>query len=348
MAYARSQKALHVAKVLIGAWVWVYGLLAFIGWMTPGVGAGAFSQSTLAFTIVTTIPVGCAWVFGGWPSRQASVAFVLYADIVVAAVLISLGNPSVVLPCAALFTVIGSYIAGFHGSGLFVLHQVVSLATAGLLYGKAFVAVPEERWQISAYLVILFLVMFSAPLIMQMFVMTLRRDVSGAFFDPLTGLRNRRGFDAAIMSLQDRHGPTVQLTALVVDLDNFKFVNDRYGHEHGDVAIRLTATRIAEVFTAPAVTARLGGEEFAAVIVGHPESAGNRAEHLRKYLNNIDDRCPLTASIGVASGQVEIRDDLGAVGDLLARADQAMYDAKQLGGDRVAWRSEPADPGPPR
>lgn len=336
VAYARSQQALHITGVLIGVFCWLYGTAAAIALTVPWLGDISLGRWALWFTVVTTVPVGLAWVIGGWPSWRMSIAFVLYADIVLAVVLLTFDPPSVAFPLAALFTVMGSYVVGFHGPKLFTTHHIFAFVTTALLYGSAMVNEPAQRTTTSIYLVMLILVMFSAPLICHSFLMLLRRDATGAFYDPLTGMQNRRGFDASIGNLGLRPGPESSVIAVVIDLDNFKAVNDKFGHQHGDAVIRLTASRILDVFPAPHVTARLGGEEFAIVSVAGLDSVIERAEELRIRLCDADDQSPLTASIGVAHSVVDALGVGAEIDALLSRADRAMYRAKRLGGDRVA------------
>ncbi|MDV8023538.1 GGDEF domain-containing protein [Rhodococcus sp. IEGM 1330] len=335
VAYARSQRALHITRILIGVFCWLYGTAAVITLSIPGLGDGSLGRWALWFTVATTVPVGLAWLIGGWPSRQMSIAFVFYADVVLAAVLLTTDGPSAVLPMAAMFTVMGSYVVGFHGPKLFTFHHVFAFAATAALYLSALVNDPERRLQTNLYLVMLILVMFSAPLICHCFLMLLRRDASGAFYDPLTGMQNRRGFDAAIGNLEVRSGSHAAVVAVVIDLDNFKAVNDQYGHEHGDTVIRLTASRILDAFPAPAVTVRLGGEEFAIVCLDGVDTVIDRSEELRIRLCDATDRSPLTASIGVAHTVIEARGIVRDVHVLLSRADRAMYRAKRIGGNRV-------------
>lgn len=340
VAYARSQRALDLTRIFIGLCCWLYGAAAAIALTAPALAEGSLGRWPLWISVVTTVPVGLAWLIGGWPSWRMSIAFVLYADILLAAVLLTSDKPSTGLPMAALFTVMGSYVVGFHGPKLFAAHHVFALVTAVGLYAMALTGGPEQRLQTNVYLVMLILVMFSAPLICHTFLMLLRRDAAGAFYDPLTGMQNRRGFDAAIGNLELRSGSYTPIIAVVIDIDNFKAVNDRYGHEHGDSVIRMTATRILEVFPAPAITVRLGGEEFAVVCLDDLDSMIQRSELLRTRLFDITDRSPLTASLGIADGVVATRTIEGDINDLLRCADMAMYQAKRLGGDRVALHAD--------
>ncbi|MDI9894325.1 GGDEF domain-containing protein [Rhodococcus sp. IEGM 1381] len=348
VAYARSQQALRITRILIGIWCWIYTAAAVIGLAILGLGLGDGDPARWAlwFTIVTTVPVGAAWLIRGWPSWRMSCAFVLYADIVLAAVLLTFESPSVALPLSALFTVVGSYVVGFHGPKLFTAHHLFAFVTVAALYASTMVKDPAQRLQTSLYLLMLILVMFSAPLICHTFLMLLRRDATGAFYDPLTGMQNRRGFDASIGNLQLRSMPEATVNVVVIDIDNFKAVNDRFGHQHGDVVIRLTASRILDVFPSPAVAVRLGGEEFAVACVDNPEAVKERSALLRTRLRDETDRSPLTASIGVAHAVVGTRNITDHVVDLLGWADEAMYQAKRLGGDRIAVSDESTRPTP--
>ena len=159
-----------------------------------------------------------------------------------------------------------------------------------------------------------------------------------AMIDPLTSAANRRGFERALVSeLErcDRHGHPCAL--VIVDLDDFKQVNDLHGHEAGDDALVTVAERLRESVRAADTVARLGGEEFAlllpetdlpgALVVAERarmafEAAGVRTKE--------GDRLTVTASFGVA--------DFPASRDratLMREADQALYTAKRLGKNRV-------------
>lgn len=155
--------------------------------------------------------------------------------------------------------------------------------------------------------------------------------------DPLTGLPNRRrlmerGADEARRAHRYRR----PLAALVVDLDHFKAINDAFGHAAGDVALVEAAKVCRSALRDVDMFARLGGEEFVAVLPETgPDEAAAAAERLRAAISQapLDAAAPgrrLTASVGVAS----LRD--GESFDfLLARADEAMYRAKKAGRNQV-------------
>jgi diguanylate cyclase (GGDEF)-like protein/putative nucleotidyltransferase with HDIG domain len=161
------------------------------------------------------------------------------------------------------------------------------------------------------------------------------RLTSAARTDVLTGLLNRRGFEEAFeLELERaRRGGRV-LSVLVGDLDNFKQVNDRFGHHTGDLVLARASSIFERRKRRIDTVARLGGEEFALVVPdAEDHSAYMLAERLRIGLRDAfeSEAVPLTTSFGVAS--------FPAHGDtyaaLLGAADDALYAAKELGRDRT-------------
>jgi diguanylate cyclase (GGDEF)-like protein len=164
--------------------------------------------------------------------------------------------------------------------------------------------------------------------------------------DPLTGLMNRRAFiDAARSALGDAVENGTPVTAMFLDVDNFKPINDDYGHHVGDEVLR----RVAVVIDAAGrggLAGRYGGEEFVVLVAGLDEiEAAERAETLLADLRTIDlstvaaHRC-VTASLGVVWCRT--------VGDrtvpsLVAQADELMYAAKRGGKDRCCFAVEDGD-----
>ncbi len=150
--------------------------------------------------------------------------------------------------------------------------------------------------------------------------------------DPLTGLANRRSLEAAVHSMRER---TDQFAILMIDLDHFKELNDTHGHETGDRALRVFADAAADVSADDSVVAaRWGGEEFVIVSAGAGIEDGARlAEQLQEALalRLIDGSTPgFTVSIGVTSVPAN-----RPLHEALELADQALYEAKEQGRNRV-------------
>jgi diguanylate cyclase (GGDEF)-like protein len=155
--------------------------------------------------------------------------------------------------------------------------------------------------------------------------------------DTLTGLANRRSFDEELGRRLDqwrRHKVPVSL--LMIDIDRFKQINDRYGHPAGDAVLKWVADVQSTALRQMDVAARFGGEEFAIILPGTKlADAGNVAERLRatvaaKSFQDAQHEIPVTVSIGVTV--TTAGDDPASI---VKRADEALYTAKNNGRDRA-------------
>ena len=153
--------------------------------------------------------------------------------------------------------------------------------------------------------------------------------------DPLTGLLNRRGFDFQLdfaMALARRSGRP--LSVLVIDVDYFKRINDQHGHDMGDAVLRTLARAFRMRLRESDVLARMGGEEFLALL---PDTTADAAvviaEQLRELLAStpMAHGEPVTASVGVAT----LRGTTDTATAMLRRGDEALYEAKGAGRNNV-------------
>src|SRR3954453_19412192 len=150
--------------------------------------------------------------------------------------------------------------------------------------------------------------------------------------DALTGLSNRRAVLTQLggmVSGARRHGRA--LSVAICDLDHFKRINDTHGHKAGDEVLVAAAHAIATHLRAEDQLGRLGGEEFLVLLPDtDADAAGHFAERMRAEVKRAPTPVPVTVSIGIATWDGE------APEELLARADEALYAAKEAGRDRVA------------
>ncbi len=178
-----------------------------------------------------------------------------------------------------------------------------------------------------------------------------RRGLQAAVTDPLTGLFNRRYAEVQLQRLSKQSSKTGQpYTVVMLDLDHFKSINDRFGHAAGDLVLVELAKRLQSAMHDGDFVARIGGEEF---LIALPDTditaAEMTGERLRKLIGgtpfNIGkghDPLTVTASVGIAvhSEKLDRATDDTALGHVFERADAALYSAKSAGRDAVSvWSS---------
>jgi diguanylate cyclase (GGDEF)-like protein len=169
-----------------------------------------------------------------------------------------------------------------------------------------------------------------------------QRHKNAAMLDEMTGVANRRGFFAECDNLRKSRLAGAQTAVMLIDLDNFKMINDRFGHALGDAVIRRFAQTVSALVRPADLFGRIGGEEFALVIrdVGR-ERAGVVAERIRSAfaqaaLDVEGKPVRATASIGIAVCESRSFD----VVTLLSEADEALYRAKNAGRNRIEHAGE--------
>ncbi len=168
---------------------------------------------------------------------------------------------------------------------------------------------------------------------------------NAASTDPLTGLLNRRSFLESALNLCARQADRGEpVTILMLDLDHFKSINDRFGHAIGDEVLRVFANVARSSMRGSDLIGRLGGEEFAVIVAEPMQFAERIAERLRAGFESAgitiaNHTIGATVSIGAATSYEPVTD----IALLIARADSALYRAKNDGRNRLHKADEYAD-----
>jgi len=156
-----------------------------------------------------------------------------------------------------------------------------------------------------------------------------------AFTDHLTGLANRRRFERQLereVARVERFGHP--FTLLMLDIDSFKNLNDTFGHDAGDDAIRRLSKALCEGTRGIDLAARIGGEEFAVLLVETRKDGGFEvAERLRVAIKSLE--LPQAGHITASFGVAECPGDAQTAAEILKAADVALYEAKRNGRDQV-------------
>lgn len=160
--------------------------------------------------------------------------------------------------------------------------------------------------------------------------------VRSSFIDPLTGIKNRAAMDNALhreVELCRRQGAS--MSVILMDIDYFKQINDRYGHAAGDTALRAVAQCAERSIRSSDMLFRFGGEEFLILLsYTRTEGALLLAERIRRHIERLDPLPGIDMNLTVSLGVSSLRDNEDAK-TLFERTDKALYQAKQQGRNRV-------------
>ncbi|BBZ40626.1 GGDEF domain-containing protein [Mycobacterium conspicuum] len=272
-----------------------------------------------------------------WPTRRESILFAIAAMAVISICCLWLSNPYTGLMGCTTFAMLGGFIAYFHTLRLVLVNFAVATVCAAILAHRFIVATGDVAL-ISAGLITVGALNIGMPFGILSLMHSLRNDLRSSDRDSLTGLHNRRSFYAAVqelMTLHRRAGGTYLVT-VVIDLDNFKQLNDTEGHAAGDRALVAVGQALRDNCRSTAVTARMGGEEFVVVDTDTTPTPEKLSERLRQAIAEIS--FGVTASIGTSAVELDKLPpiaDMQLVDDLISTSDAAMYEAKRAGGNQV-------------
>ena len=154
--------------------------------------------------------------------------------------------------------------------------------------------------------------------------------------DYATGLRNRPGI---VEIIEQKLDAGEQISLINMDLDNFKKINDLYGHQAGDEMLKEVAERLVDVTPEQSACARLGGDEFAVLLFGGAASAENTLAIAEEIQNAFGEPASVGGSITKISASMGIYANVkpgSSIEDVFRRSDIAMYEAKKAGGERIS------------
>jgi diguanylate cyclase (GGDEF)-like protein len=280
-----------------------------------------------------------------WPTRRQSVCFALVSTGIIAATCLSQSSPYAALMGGTTFAVIGGFVGYFHTVALVAVNLAVALTCAVIATCRLVLSTGDIALAASAFLIVLGLNV-GVPFGIHSLAHALRRDLRNSGHDVLTGLLNRQSFYHSTYELlmHGRGRAEANLTIVLIDVDDFKRVNDTHGHHTGDRALVAVGAALRETCQATAVIGRLGGEEFVIADSSTTPVPAALAEQLRCAIAALPYR--ITASIGTAS--VPMTDTTATeqlnelIDNVVQAADAAMYTAKRAGGNRICHHTEPA------
>ena len=269
-----------------------------------------------------------------WPTRVQSMLYSLIGSVCIAAACLVQGDPLAGLLGCSAFAMLGGYIALFHTAVDMMANFAIAITTGAVLMARLlrhYDAVVAG----SGFLLVLMLNV-GFPFAVQWLLHALGSDLRTSSRDTLTGLLIRRAFyqSAYALLLRGREGSTY-LGVAMIDLDNFKRLNDTRGHSTGDKALVEVAGALRLACPPTSMIARFGGEEFVVADTYRVGDLHDIGEQLRTAIAAIS--YPVTASIGIASAPLRASFDpveRGLIDNLVDLADTTMYAAKHDGGNQ--------------
>ncbi|ORA26018.1 hypothetical protein BST13_32365 [Mycobacterium aquaticum] len=320
--------------------------LGIIVQFNPAGPAGVASRSVQAVAAISGAVIGCRWLRRPWPRYEAAVAFVVWADITVAAVAATMSTTEARL-CTTLYLGITGVFVGFLlGARLLAVHCAFGAMLIAGITGWAVRVRHDSLWGLYTIYMPALMWVVLVPLTGCVLIESGRRAVTqvaqSAHRDQLTGLRNRRGMHAAVRRIVSGRTPPANLVVAVCDIDRFKRLNDDAGHAAGDVALIAMAGRLRSIARPGEIAARLGGDELALVtMIDEPGGMVELLDRLAVLTRiEVGDRT-LSVSVGVAS--IAATEPHFSLDQVIRHADSAMYEVKRSGGGACAVHRRETD-----
>ena len=330
-------KAVVAGGGVLNGVIAVLSLLGPDGVLWPGVGTTAMI-AVVVLCFVWTV----RWLLLPWPTRTESLMLCAIADVVIAVTIFAHQNLLLGIASASLFVATSIYMTLFHDAVANLCHiiftavvVVAAVVTCCIVQGMQWLPIATAEAT-----VVVMAVVVALP-ILHIGFSIVRRSAVDSLTDSLTGLLNRRGFYRAVAAASSRGATTTaphrhsRWIAAVVDLDNFKVVNDIDGHVHGDRILVDVAAAVRLAAESHTIITRFGGDEFVLATQYDSElpDADRCAAIGERLVGAVVEASggAVTASVGIAGGE---NDDDGRITTVIADADRAMYAAKIHGGNR--------------
>lgn len=290
--------------------------------------------------IVARTPLGRTW-WSEHSGTRRSIVFVAYADFSLAGVVLCMQNLQTAMIGTGLFSVIGAYVAHFVNGRVMAVHIAFSTAVI-LALGARLLHAGQGPMAVGHEVLVAIVVANAVVALLRRYTVEsqrlIRNHLVESSLDPLTNILNRRGFAfAGDRLLRDATG---DLVVAALDIDQFKTINDRFGHTVGDGVLRNVARLLDAGTSSGAVVGRLGGDEFA-VISADPE---HDEAFLRDAVHREPVRLPDGGSASVRIGLVRFHrlppgrrsaPMTALLDELTDRADRALKTSKTAGRHRT-------------
>lgn len=284
---------------------------------------------------VCGLAVSSVWLIG-WPTRRQSLIYHAVCCLSIAAGTLALSTSYGALMGCAMFAAIGGLLAYFHALVHVLANFAVALACAAIAAARLFTDAGDAAVVVASLLLVLGLNV-GVPFGIHVLVHSLHTELRSSDFDPVTGLPNRRSFHNSVHEmLLERRGGHTEVNVTMIDIDDFKRLNDTRGHAAGDEALAGIGAVLIQNCGGDAVVGRLGGEEFVIADTASAESHAETVERIRLGIAALPVR--ITASLGTCGAVI----GAGAASNppellerLMRSADLAMYRSKRAGGNRV-------------
>ncbi len=305
-------------------------------------GTGPHSPAARAVVLVVC-PVSTVLAVLWWRGHVSpfwSRFFLVYADIGIAVMAWQAPTAIAGLFLLSFLILMAFYAVYWDSPRVVALHSGWMLITVGAFGAQRFAA-GELEPAVLGMMLAAGIGFVATPPAFHFGMWMLMNAAAESFSDPLTGVLNRRGLHAGAEALwQESAARGIDVVVIVVDLDEFKAVNDTWGHSVGDEVLIRSAARVKAAVSDRALVARIGGEELAVVDMAPPDLASSLGSRVQQSINNTSDRVVVTASVGVVCATRQSvagsrSNPLGHLDSLIDLADQAMLSAKRTGRNRT-------------